>query len=166
MTDDAQAHWGEGQARRLEDAARQISMLVQRTENGERLRAARTAEDWTVLQTLGHCNEMIPYWLGQCRLLIDVSGADRPHFGRGADDPGRLAGPASGAVADPAELLAQLQAQAWRSAAAIRTLTVAESAQTGIHARAGEMRVQDIVERFIVVHAEEHERQIRELLGA
>jgi len=164
MANDTTASSGEEQARRLEAAVAQIGAVVQRPENARRLRAAPGANDWTVLQTLGHCAEMIPYWLGQCRILIEAAGAEPPRFGRTLDDAERLAGPARGAAANPDELLAQVQAEARKGAATIRALMNAERAKTGMHPRAGAMRVEDIVERFIVAHAEEHERQIRELI--
>ena len=164
MANATTASTGKEQARRLAAALAHIRELVQRPHNAQRLRAAPGADEWTVLQTLGHCAEMIPYWLAQCRILIDAPGPASPRLGRALDDPGRLAGPARGAASDPDALQAQLQAEAQTGAATILALTSAERSKTGIHPRTGEMRVEDIVERFIVAHAEEHERQIRDAL--
>ena|SRR5438105_11220520 len=164
MTTDTTASTAKEQARRLQAAVAHIRELVQRPHNAQRLRAAPGADEWTVLQTLGHCAEMIPYWLAQCRSLIDATGAAPPHVGRTLDDPARLAGPARGTVANPDALLAQLQAEAEQGAATIMALTSAERAKTGTHPRLGQMRVEDIVERFVVAHAEEHEQQIRTAL--
>ncbi len=157
------ANSGEEQARRLEAATAQIGALVRQPGNARRLSEAPGADEWTVLQTLGHCAEMIPYWLDQCRILIEAR-AEPPRLGRTLDDPGRLAGPAHGVGANAEALLAEVEAETRKGAARIRALTSAERARTGMHPRQGLMRVEDIVERFVVSHAEEHERQIREIL--
>ena len=145
MPGESQSSVGEEQARRLEAAVAQMAALVQQPANAQRLRAAPGADEWTVLQTLGHCAEMIPYWLGQCRILIDASGNEPLRFGRAPDDPGRLAGPEHGAAANPDALLAQVQAEARQGAATIRALTSAERARAGMHPRFGRMRVEDMI---------------------
>ena len=164
MTNQPQATSGEEQARRLETAVAHMGTLVRQTDNAQRLRQSAGTDEWTVLQTLGHCAEMIPYWLGQCRRIIEAHG-EAPPLGRAADDPGRLAGPAHGANADAPALMGEVESEARQGAAYIRALTPAERAKAGQHPRSGPMRVEDIVERFVVSHAEEHERQIRELLA-
>ena len=155
---------GESQARRLETTVEQIAALVRQPENAQRLRAAPGENEWTVLQVLGHCAEMIPYWLAQCRRLIESSGAEPPQIGRAADDPGRLAGVERGARGNPDELLAQLEAETQKGAAAIRAFSDEERAKKATSPRWGEIAVADIVERFIVVHAGEHLEQIRAAL--
>lgn len=155
---------GESQARRLEAAVEQIAVLVRQPENAKRLRAIPGENEWTVLQTLGHCAELIPYWLSQCRMLIQAGGGEPGRFGRTPDDPGRLAGVERGAAGSPDELLGQVEAEARKGAAAIRAFTAEERAAKGINRRGEEMSVGDIVERFIVAHAEEHLKQIREAL--
>ncbi len=164
MATDSETYSGESQARRLQAAVEQIAALVRQPENAQRLRAVPGKDEWTVLQTLGHCAELIPYWLSQCRIVIQAGGGDLPDFGRTLDDPGRLAGVERGAVGNPDELLGQVQAEARKGAAAIRALTAEERARKGINRRGEEMSVGDIVERFIVAHAEDHLKQIREAL--
>ena len=48
---------------------------------------------------------------------------------------------------------------------AIRGMSAAERGKTGIHVRRGEMSVADVVEVFIVDHAEEHVEQLLAALG-
>ncbi len=155
---------GESQAARLEAAVEQIATIVRQSENAQRLRAIPGQNEWTVLQTLGHCAELIPYWLSQCRIVIQAGAGDPPRFGRTLDDAGRLAGVERGSAGNPDELLTQVQAEARRGATAIRALTTEERGRKGITRRGEEMSVGDIVERFIVAHAEEHLKQIREAL--
>ncbi len=164
MATDSKTYSGESQARRLQAAVEQIAALVRQPENAQRLSAIPGQNEWTVLQTLGHCAELIPYWLSQCRIVIQAGAGDPPRFGRTLDDPGRMAGVERGAVGKPDELLAQVQAEARKGAAAIRALTTEERARKGITRRGEEMSVGDMVERFIVAHTEDHLKQMREAL--
>lgn len=161
----SQTFSGEAQARRLESAVRRIGVVIHKAENAQQVRGPSRGDEWTVLQTLGHLAEMIPYWLSQCRLVIQSGGGPPPRFGRTLDDPGRLEGVDRGAVGSPDELLGRVKAEASQGAAAIRAMTTEERAKKGINRRGEEMSVGDIVERFIVVHAEDHLDQIREALG-
>jgi hypothetical protein len=113
-----------------------------------------------VLETLGHTVEMIPYWLSHCRTLIAATG-DPPPFGRTLDAPERLAGVALGAASGLAELMHRLNAEVQAAATAIRAMSSADRARSGLHPRHGEMTVAAVVETFIVSHAEEHLAQIR-----
>jgi hypothetical protein len=115
------------------------------------------------MQTLGHMTEMIPYWLQHCRTLVAATGA-APRFGRTPGSPERLAGVAHGASAEPEALLGQLQAAVRTAATAIRGLSAAERAKRGVNPERGEVTVADVLERFIVGHAEEHLAQAQAAL--
>lgn len=163
MTAGTEGHSGEAQARRLESAVEAMIGLVQAHTAGADLRASPGEADWNTLQVLGHMVEMLPYWSGQIRRLMEAPGAPPP-FGRTLEDPGRLAGVEHGATATTAELLSLLQDETRAAAAMIRGLSPEARAKTGIHPRRGEMSVNDIVEQFIIAHAEEHVEQVREAL--
>jgi hypothetical protein len=137
-------------------------MLMVRSDAIRRQHAAGDKE-WSVTQVLGHMVEMIPYWLGHCRVLIAAT-AEPPVFGRGPDAPERLAGIEHGLIGDPKELLGQLNDEVKAATRAIREMSAAERSKKGIHIKLGEMTVADSVERFIVSHAEEHLDQIRAAL--
>lgn len=147
----------EAQARRLENVSAQLSTLL-RERDAERRRLAKSEADWSAMQVLGHMVEMIPFWLAQSHALIDAS--EPPTFGRSIDSPERLAGPEHGASGDLESLLGQLDASVKAAAHEIRTRTPVERGKKGIHIRRGEMTVGDILETFIVAHAEEHLAQI------
>jgi uncharacterized damage-inducible protein DinB len=115
------------------------------------------------MQTLGHVTEMIPYWLSHCRTLIAATGAP-PAFGRTPGSPERLAGVAHGAAAEPHALLDQLRREVRAAASAIRELSAAERAKRGHTPERGEMTVADVVESFIVRHAEDHVAQVQAAL--
>jgi uncharacterized damage-inducible protein DinB len=150
------------QASRLEAVAEQISQLLLQPSVATRLRSAPDANTWSALQVIGHMTEMIPYWLSHCQTLIAAS--EPPHFGRAADAPERLAGVERGATANPDELVAALQAEIQAASSTIRTMSAAQRSKRGINTRRGEMTVADIIELFIVSHAEEHLAQVQAVL--
>ena len=163
MTADTQENSGEAQARRLESVYEQLAALLRRPDVAQRLRAAPGENEWSAMQTVGHIAEMIPYWLSHCRTLIAAT-AEPPRFGRTLDAPERLAGVERGALGTPDEFLRLLNDEVQAAAKAIRHMPTAERGQKGIHLRRGEMTVADVIEVFIVAHAEEHLAQVRAAL--
>ena len=67
---------------------------------------------------------------------------------------------ARGAAAQPDEMLAQLQDEVRRAADTIRQLSTAERSKRGVNPGRGELSVADVIESFIVSHAEEHLAQV------
>jgi uncharacterized damage-inducible protein DinB len=156
---------GETQARRLERVYDQVASLLGQPEVAARLRRSPGENDWSAMQTLGHMTEMIPYWLSHCQVLIAATGAP-PAFGRTPGSPERLDGVARGATADPVALLGHLEREVRAAAAAIRHLSAAERARQGLHPGRGPMTVAEVVEAFVVSHAEEHLAQVEAALNA
>jgi uncharacterized damage-inducible protein DinB len=154
---------GETQARRLERVYEDVARLVRDPVVAARLRTPPGKDEWSAMQALGHMTEMIPYWLHHCRVLIAATG-ELPTFGRTPGSPERLAGVAHGAAAEPGALLAQLDGEVRAAAAAIRTLSAAERGKRGLYTGRGEMTVGDVLESFIVRHAEEHLAQVQAAL--
>lgn len=151
---------GEAQARRLESVDVQLATLLRQPEVQRRLRAAPGENEWSATQILGHMVEMIPYWLDHCRRLIAATG-DPPTFGRTLGSPERLAGVEQGAKGNPEDLARMLHEQVLEAARAIREMSAGERSKKGMHVRDGEMTVAEVIERFIVDHAEEHLAQVR-----
>jgi hypothetical protein len=154
---------GEPQARRLESVYEQLTTLLAHSDATRLLHTAGD-NDWSVMQILGHLVEMIPYWLGHCRVLIAATG-EPPVFGRGLGAPERLAGIERGSNGDPKELLGRLNEEVKAATRAIREMSAAERSKKGIHIKWGELTVADSMERCIVAHAEEHLEQIRAALS-
>ena len=150
------------QASRLEAVAEQLMQLLHQPTVATRLRSAPDANTWSALQVIGHMTEMIPYWLSHCQTLIAAN--EPPHFGRSANAPERLAGVERGASANPDELLAALQAEIQAAERTIRAMSATQRSKRGINTRQGEMTVADVIELFIVAHAEEHLAQVRAVL--
>jgi DinB superfamily len=156
---------GETQAKRLERVYEEVAKLLGEPRVASRLRTPPGASEWSAMQALGHMTEMIPYWLTHCRTLIAATGAP-PTFGRTAGSPERLAGVARGASADPDALLRQLHESVRTAASVIRQLSAAERAKRGISTERGDMTVAQVIESFIVDHAEEHLVQVQGALRA
>jgi uncharacterized damage-inducible protein DinB len=163
VTTGAAENPGETQAKRLERVYEEVAKLLRDPRVASRLGTAPGKDAWSAMETLGHMTEMIPYWLNHCRVLIAATG-DPPRFGRTAGSPERLAGVAHGATAKPDALLARLEQEVRAAAGTIRTLSVVERSKRGISSERGEMTVADVVDSFIVGHAEEHLAQVQAAL--
>lgn len=151
---------GEAQAKRLERVYEEVAKLLREPGVASSLRTPPGGKEWSAMQTLGHMAEMIPYWLNHCRTLIAATGAP-PTFGRTAGSPERLAGVAHGASAGSDALLRQLHEEVRAAASVIRQLSAAERGKRGISGERGEMTVDQVIESFIVDHAEEHLAQVQ-----
>ncbi len=162
MTASTDTNWGGAQAQRLERVYEQLAALLNQADVAQRLRTAPSANEWSAIEVLGHIIEMIPYWLDHCQRLI--AAAEPPRFGRALDAPERLAGVEQATTRDPDELLRLLNHEVQKAVTVIRRLSSAERGKTGIHLRQGEMTVAEVIERFIVAHAEDHLSQIRTAL--
>ena len=154
---------GEAQAKRLERVYEEVAQLLQEPGVAARLRTPPGRNEWSAMQTLGHMTEMIPYWLNHCRTLIAATGTP-PAFGRTPGSPERLAGVSHGASADPDALLRQLHEAVRAAASEIRQLSTTERGKRGISSERGEMTVAQVIESFIVDHAEEHLAQAQSAL--
>lgn len=163
MTTHTAENPGEMQAKRLERVYEEVAKLLREPKVVSRLGTAPGENEWSAMQTLGHMTEMIPYWLNHCRVLIAATG-EPPPFGRTHGSPERLAGVAHGAAAQPDVLLAQLRDEVRAAAGTIRKLSMAERSKRGIYTGKGETTVADVLESFIVSHAEEHLAQVQAAL--
>jgi DinB family protein len=162
MSTGAESNPGEVQARRLEHVAEELTRILHQPEVAQRLSTAPGENEWSALQILGHIAEMIPYWLHDCQTII--AATEPPAFGRTLESPERLAGPERGSKGDAEALLREIKAEVQSGAKLIRGFSAEEREKTGIHLRRGEMSVANIIETFIVTHAEEHLAQIEEAL--
>jgi hypothetical protein len=121
---------------------------------------------WGPREVLAHVEEMLPFWLGEMERIIDGPAPGPTPFGRTADDPVRI----GILVRDRSLPLRVLFGRideglaAWE--ARLPTVTDAERARIGLHPRLGEMPSADILERFVVGHAEDHVSQLRDILAA
>lgn len=120
-----------------------------------------SGERWDRGQVWAHLSEFIPYWIAQARpvLRCEASGAPVP-FGRTKGDPERI-----GAIErDRGEPVSALWADTDADIASLRTflggLQPGQWETRGLHPTLGAMTVDELVERFLVGHLEEHAEQL------
>jgi DinB family protein len=120
---------------------------------------------WGPTEVLAHVAEMLAYWLGEIERIID--GASEPvPFGRTAADRLRVMTIERDRMLPPRELLDRVENAVERYARRSATLGASELNRHGLHPTLGEMTVAEILERFVVSHAEGHVVQLAETLGA
>jgi hypothetical protein len=121
---------------------------------------------WGPREVLAHVAEMLPFWLGELERVVEGgAGGGATPFGRSADDPIRIGSLARDRTLPLRVLFARIDAGlgAWQDRLA--SLTDDERARPGLHARLGEMPATDILERFVVGHAEDHVAQLETILA-
>jgi hypothetical protein len=122
---------------------------------------AETGEQWERGQVWAHLSEFIPYWIAQAGpVLLDRRSDAVVPFGRTKRDPERI-----GAIErDRHQQVSSLWGETRRDIAALRTFlsTIGPDqwATSGVHPTLGPMTVDELVERFLVGHLEEHADQL------
>jgi hypothetical protein len=118
---------------------------------------------WGPTEVLAHVSEMLPFWLGEIERILD--GAPEPvPFGRTATDRVRVMTIERDRTLPPRELLDRIDAAAERYARRLATFGPADLSRRGLHPTLGQLRVSEILERFVVGHAEGHLVQLAETL--
>jgi uncharacterized damage-inducible protein DinB len=151
------------QALRLERVATQLNALLSQPQVANHVQTHPGDGEWSVMQVLGHLAEMIPYWLDHCHRLVAASG-EPLQFGRNLEATERLVGVERGATGDLVEMLSLVDHEIQVAVQTIREMSPADRARQGIHSRYGAINVAQVIERFIVAHAEEHLAQVQAIL--
>ncbi|HET9052265.1 MAG TPA: DinB family protein [Candidatus Dormibacteraeota bacterium] len=123
---------------------------------------ARTGERWDAGQAWAHVVELVPYWIGQVRAVL-AAPEDGAAFGRTVSDPGRIEAIERDRRRSGAEIALALDRNDADLRAFLRDLSAADLRRAGTHPTLGRMSVEEIVDRFLVAHLEEHAAQIEEL---
>jgi hypothetical protein len=120
-----------------------------------------SGERWDRGQVWAHVSEFIPYWIAQAGSVLrgQASGAPVP-FGRTHGDPERI-----GAIErDRREPVPVLWADTRVGIAGLRAflggMQPAQWETRGLHPTRGAITVDELVERFLVGHLEEHADQL------
>lgn len=119
---------------------------------------------WGPREVLAHVAEMLPYWLGELERIVDGDGSTPVPFGRTGEDPIRIGMIERERTLPLRVLFARIDdgLAAWETR--LGTLTDGERARLGLHPRLGELVVDDLAERFVVGHAEDHVTQLQTIL--
>jgi len=122
-----------------------------------------TGERWDAGQAWAHVAEFVPYWQGEIERVLAGRGADPVPFGRTSEDPGRVGAIEAGRHEPPTEQMARLAGALMLLRTYLVGLSEAQWDARGRHPRRGEMTVEEIVDRFVVSHLEEHADQLEKL---
>lgn len=117
-------------------------------------------ERWEAGQVWAHLAEFPGYWLDQVQRIV-VAASDEPvPFGRVKADADRIAAIERDRHTDPAALLRRVCDSVAEITDALRAWSAADWQRRGLHSTLGEMGMEQIVERFLVGHLEEHADQL------
>lgn len=120
--------------------------------------------EWGPTEVLAHVSEMLPYWLGEIERILDGTPEPVP-FGRTTADRVRVLTIERDRTLPPVELLDRIGSAVERYARRLDRFGPADFARRGLHPTLGERSVAEILERFVVSHAEGHVVQLAEALG-
>jgi hypothetical protein len=123
-------------------------------------------ERWEAGQVWAHLAEFPSYWLAQARSIVDAASDDPVPFGRVKTDPERLAAIERDRHTDPAALLARVRDSLAEVTDALRAWPPPAWNRRGLHPTRGVMGMEEIVERFVVEHLEEHADQLDSLVAS
>jgi hypothetical protein len=121
---------------------------------------------WGPREVLAHTAEMLPFWLGEYERVVEAGRrpGDPPAFGRTADDPLRIAILERDRTLPLRELFDRIRAGIERWERRLGEVEPGEGAAVGRHSKLGDMTADQLRDRFVVTHLEEHARQLEELL--
>lgn len=123
---------------------------------------------WGAREVLAHTAEMLPFWLGEFERIVVArrgAGVAQP-FGRTAADALRIGILERDRTLPLRELFDRIDAGIERWERRLATGIAGEGNAVGIHSRLGELTADQVRDRFVIVHLDEHLAQLREILAA
>jgi len=118
---------------------------------------------WGPREVLAHCEEMLPYWIGEMeRILVE---AEPTPFGRIQTDERRIAIIERDRTLPIGELLARVAEGTARYDRWLPGLSAADVVRRGLHPTRGEQTIEQVLEWSAVGHLEGHVAQLREALA-
>ena len=121
---------------------------------------ATTGERWEASQVWGHITEFVPYWVEQIEEVVDEYQGEPVPFGRTTTDPDRIAGIESGKAMDFETHLHWLGVHLTDLRGFLSALPEEAWSVKGLHSRLGAMSLEQMIERMLVGHLEEHADQL------
>jgi hypothetical protein len=132
--------------------------------NVGRMERGEAEAGWAPPEVLAHVAEMLQYWLGELeRVVAAVDGL--PRFGRTGDDQIRSLSVTRDATLPVRELYDRIDTSLARYRKRLPQLTEAEIAHQGLHPSRGAMSAEQLLERLVVSHIEDHAEQLDRALG-
>lgn len=120
-------------------------------------------ERWEAGQVWAHLAEFPAYWLAQAQRVIAQPTHSPVPFGRVKTDAGRLEAIERDRHTDPQALLDRVRSSLAEVNDAVRSWDDETWRLRGMHPARGEMTVEQIIDKFIANHLEEHADQLDSL---
>jgi uncharacterized damage-inducible protein DinB len=121
------------------------------------------AGQWPVMSTLAHVAEILPYWAHQAEKIARQPGAP---FGRTHADADRIAAIEQHSRDSLEAIVAHIHAALDESVRTLRSLPDDAWTTAGQHPTRGLMTAEEVIDRFLLNHVEEHTAQISATLAA
>jgi uncharacterized damage-inducible protein DinB len=150
---------------RIQASVQRLVATVERAPAAPLERQPRP-EDWSITQVLAHVAEILPYWSSQAREVAARAPGDVRPYGRTHEDPDRIAAVEQHAHDSRENSLARVRASLDEAVGMLRAIPAEGWSRTALHARRGEMSVEQIVDQFLIDHLEEHCAQLEQTLAA
>jgi len=147
---------------RIERAVEQLLADVRNLPDEALYREPEDGE-WTIMSTLAHVAEILPYWAHQAEAIARAPGEP---FGRPLDDPQRVGFVAEHGNDQLEVAVGEINASAEECLRTLRALPADAWAKSGIHPSRGAMTIEDVVDSFLAGHVEAHVRQVNAALEA
>lgn len=153
---------------RLRAASQAMIALRARIEAGEpwplaERFGAEAEASWGPREVLAHCAEMLPYWSGELERIL--AGPEPARYGRTQADAVRVATIERDRSLPVRELMDRIASGTERHLRRLPEFTAADVARRGLHPTLGEQTVEQVLERVLVGHLEEHVVQLTEALA-
>lgn len=145
----------------LETTVNDLLAAIERLPH-EVLYRAPGPNEWSIMSTLAHLQELLPYWAHQAEAIQRSPGAP---FGRQHDDPARIGAIAQHGSDTLDTMVPRVRASLAECAATLGALPASAWGLTGVHPGRGVMTIEQVVDAFLVHHAAEHASQIERTLA-
>jgi len=124
----------------------------------------RPAEnEWTIMESLAHIVEFMPYWADEIEKLVAAPGQN---FGRTMQHAGRLQAISEHGSDNLEQIRAALPGNYTRLEQVLSTLKYDDLALTGHHSRFSDQTLEWYIEDFVTHHLSSHLEQMRSCLTA
>lgn len=118
---------------------------------------------WGPREVLAHCAEMLLYWIGEIERIL--AGPEPAPYGRVQTDELRIGIIERDRTLPIRELLARIEAGTARYVRRLPELGPADLTRHGLHPKLGEQTIEQVLERTVVGHLDEHVTQLTEALA-
>jgi uncharacterized damage-inducible protein DinB len=119
--------------------------------------------EWTLIESLAHIIEFMPYWADEIARLVAKPGQN---FGRTAQDEGRLRAIHEHSSYTLAHTAAMLPDSYKHLDQVLSGLKDSDLELIGRHSNFGEQRLEWFIEEFLIQHLTNHLQQMKEALAA